>query len=48
MTFSFTQGEINKGKISYRPAEGEIGIIPRMISVLFDVQDKSGNIAPGM
>lgn len=44
----FTQGEINKGKISYKPTDGEIGIIPRMIDVVFDVQDASGNITPGI
>lgn len=44
---SFTQGEINKGKISYKPAEGEIGLVPHTITVVFDVEDTNGNSEQG-
>ena len=43
----FTQAEISKGRISYKPPAGEIGIVPRVITVEFDVQDSSGNVEPG-
>lgn len=43
----FTQAEVSKGKISYKPIGGEIGIIPRMIRVVLDVQDSNGNVKIG-
>lgn len=43
----FTQAELSKGKISYKPAFGEIGIIPHLIQVTFDVKDSSGNAETG-
>lgn len=40
----FTQAQINHHKICYHPPSSELGLMPRIIQFVFDVQDVSGNI----
>uniref|UniRef100_A0A3B4BU34 Calx-beta domain-containing protein n=1 Tax=Pygocentrus nattereri TaxID=42514 RepID=A0A3B4BU34_PYGNA len=43
----FTQAQINYGKVSYKPPNQEIGLIPREIQFTFTVKDAAGNLANG-
>ncbi|XP_075544224.1 FRAS1-related extracellular matrix protein 2-like isoform X1 [Dermacentor variabilis] len=43
----FTQAEVNHHKIGYQPPSAELGIVPRIISIDFEVCDNGDNVLPG-
>nr|XP_045613099.1 FRAS1-related extracellular matrix protein 2-like [Procambarus clarkii] len=44
---SFTQAQINHHKISFKPPDQEIGIVPRIIQFRFQVEDENRNHLSG-
>ncbi|GFR88166.1 FRAS1-related extracellular matrix protein 2-like [Elysia marginata] len=41
---TFTQAQVNHRKVCYRPPTEELGVIPRILQIVFDVEDTNRNI----
>ncbi|KAK6168396.1 hypothetical protein SNE40_020939 [Patella caerulea] len=44
---TFTQAQVNHHKICYKPPSSELGFVPRIIQMAFDVEDINGNTIGG-